>query len=410
MLIIVFLFTGMSKNIFPSSGWPLYRFICMPNGYKDGPRLFTKVPKVPFALLRSRGHESVIYLDDGYLQGLTYALCLTNIQDTVSLLTSLGFFISPKSVLQPTQELTYLGFVLNSVSMSITLTEKRKDKLWSLTDSLLAQPTQSIRKVAGLIGTIIAALPGGLHGQLHYRRLERDKNRALSHACGNYNKHMTLSPQALTDIGWWHAHVLSASSFIRAPEYSISLYTDASLDGWGATDSHSTVGGAWDPDAPPAHINVLELMALPSLCATARDVHIRICMDNSTAVSYVNKMGGSQSADCDGLAVELWSWAVPRNVWLSAVFIPGKDNLVADYYSRYTKENTEWQLNPGIFDKLCQVLLSPTIDLFASPYNHHLPVYVSWHFDPSAYATDAFSLTWTNFLFYAFPPSLLLAW
>ena len=154
----------------------LYRFICMPNGFTDGPRIFMKVLKVPFSLLRSRGHESVIYLDDGYLQGLTYALCLANIQDTVSLLTSLGFFISPKSVLQPTQELTYLGFVLNSVSMSVTLTEKRKEKLWSLTDSLLAQPTQSIRKVAGLIGTIIAASPGVLHGQLHYRRLERDKN------------------------------------------------------------------------------------------------------------------------------------------------------------------------------------------------------------------------------------------
>ena len=38
----------------------LYRFICMPNGYKDGPQLFTKVLKVPFALLRSRGHESVL--------------------------------------------------------------------------------------------------------------------------------------------------------------------------------------------------------------------------------------------------------------------------------------------------------------------------------------------------------------
>ena len=65
-------------------------------------------------------------------------------------------------------------------------------------------------------------------------------------------------------------------------------------------------------------------------------------------------------------------------------------------------------MNPGIFEILCQVLLLPTIDLFASPYNNQLPVYVSWHFDPSAYATDAFSITWTNLLFYAFPPFSLI--
>ena len=126
----------MTKKYF-SLFWDgnLYRFICMPNGYTDGPRTFTKVLKVPFALL-GRGHESVIYLDDGYLQGLTYALCLSNIQETVSLWTSLGFFISPKSVLLPTQELTYLGFLLNSVSMYIALTAKRKDKIWSLADSV----------------------------------------------------------------------------------------------------------------------------------------------------------------------------------------------------------------------------------------------------------------------------------
>ena len=43
-----------------------YQFICLPNGYKDGPRVFTKVLKAPFAYLRRHGHASVIYLDDGY--------------------------------------------------------------------------------------------------------------------------------------------------------------------------------------------------------------------------------------------------------------------------------------------------------------------------------------------------------
>ena len=49
-----------------------YRFLCLPNGYKDGPRVFTKVLKAPFAYLRSHVHASVIYPMTG-----TYKLPLT---------------------------------------------------------------------------------------------------------------------------------------------------------------------------------------------------------------------------------------------------------------------------------------------------------------------------------------------
>ena len=90
------------------------RFLCLPNGYKDDPRFFTKVLKAPFAYLRSHGHASVIYLDDGYLQASTYEECWRNIQCTISLLTTLGFFISEKSVLSPAKQLIFLGFVLDS--------------------------------------------------------------------------------------------------------------------------------------------------------------------------------------------------------------------------------------------------------------------------------------------------------
>ena len=198
----------------------LYRFVCMPNGYTDGPRVFTKVLKAPFGTLRSQGNESVIYLDDGYLQGITYDLCLSNIHDTISLLKSLGFFISEKSVLHPTQELTYLGFILNSKSMTITFTDKRKEKIWLLTCSMLDNPIQCFRKVAGLIGMIIAALPGVMYGQMHYRRL----NLALSIRKGNYNKNMTLSCKALKDIKWWQLHVHNATSLFFHPPESFQIH------------------------------------------------------------------------------------------------------------------------------------------------------------------------------------------
>ena len=50
-----------------------------------------------------------------------------NIRATVALLRELGFTIHPeKSVLVPTQQIIFLGFVIDSVKMTIAPTEERK--------------------------------------------------------------------------------------------------------------------------------------------------------------------------------------------------------------------------------------------------------------------------------------------
>ena len=104
-----------------------YEFSSMPNGYSDAMRVFAKVLKPAFSYLREIGYLSVVYVDDSYLQGETFEECLQNITETVKLLQSLGFTINPeKSVVKPTQKLTFLGFVLNSKIMTLTLADVKK--------------------------------------------------------------------------------------------------------------------------------------------------------------------------------------------------------------------------------------------------------------------------------------------
>ena len=38
-------------------------------------------------------------------------------------------------------------------------------------------------------------------------------------------------------------------------------------------------------------------------------------IDNTTAVTYVNKMGGTQSHACNEIAQNIWQWAITRNTW-----------------------------------------------------------------------------------------------
>ena len=155
-----------------------YHYLRLPNGYAQAPLIFTKLLRLPFAYLRSQGHLSVVYMDD--LQGDSISLCQSNISNTVSLLHGLGFNINrKKSVLTPTQSLEFLGFILNSVNMTITLPTRRKSNIEEVCTKLLMKTSLKIRFVSSAIGMIIAAVPAVKHGALHYRTMEADKNSTL---------------------------------------------------------------------------------------------------------------------------------------------------------------------------------------------------------------------------------------
>ena len=90
----------------------LLQFKCMSNGYGPAISVFTKISKVPFGHWRNLGYNSVVYVDDSYLQGDTYQACLDNISDTIKLLRELGFVIqTEKSTLTPSQT---IGFIISS--------------------------------------------------------------------------------------------------------------------------------------------------------------------------------------------------------------------------------------------------------------------------------------------------------
>ena len=127
----------------------------MPNGNSEAMRVFTKLLKPPSSILRSHGYISVVFADGSYHQGHTFSTCKDNISATVDLLQSLSFIIHPgKSVLVPTQEIEFLGFVLNSLEMKIKLTDCKSVKITSKIKKLLYEEKQTIRDLASVIWII----------------------------------------------------------------------------------------------------------------------------------------------------------------------------------------------------------------------------------------------------------------
>ena len=94
----------------------LFQFTCLPNGLSCAPRLYTKILKPVYAIIRKEGHLNVGYTDDSYLQGDTIHECQTNITDTCCLFKELGFIKHlVRSVLRPVQTPVLLGFQYDGV-------------------------------------------------------------------------------------------------------------------------------------------------------------------------------------------------------------------------------------------------------------------------------------------------------
>lgn len=171
------------------------------------------------------------------------------------------------------------------------------------------------------------------------------------------------------------------------------------------------INGFWSPTEVKLHINILELKAvfngLTYFAKNAAKGNILLRVDNTTAISYINKMGGFKSYKLNKIAKVIWEWCEKRKIFIFASYITSLDNKEADFESRRLSHDCEYSLGDLAFRKIVKNLDEPNIDLFASIHNSKYKTYVSWKKDPRAVAIDAFTIQW-KFFFYAFPPFCLI--
>ena len=393
-------------------GGLVYKYLVLPMGFRDSPRIFCKILKPVLAFLHRKGHISSVYIDDFYLQGRTFEECFNNVETTLELLKSLGFEISDKSSLQPSKTMIHLGFLLDSHQMRISLSEEKRERIRQLIQTALKAEFLNIKELATIIGTLVASFPAVEYGPLFYRQLELFKIHSLK-MFKNYKKNVVLDNACKKELDWWLKEGLYCGNVISHGNPDYTIQTDSSSYAWGAILLNTLIStqGLWKEEEQNLHINALELKAVllgvKALCTGMHHCHIQVQIDNQTAVTYINNMGGTHSRICNDIAFDLLRWCKNNNIWISACHIPGKSNVRADELSRKINDDIEWMLDTDIFQEICQILGKPEIDLFASRINHQLPKYISFLPDSEAFAIDAFSHKWDMFA-YIFPPFNLI--
>ena len=227
---------------------------------------------------------------------------------------------------------------------------------------------------------------------------------------------ISINGMIRSHLQWWINPIrFETGTSIHPPDPEFFLYMDARHYGWGAHLEPTTLSfhGHWTENQSQLHINMLEMMAIRLALKQAKTfIHhscIMISTDNTTVVSDINKQGGTHSPN---LCVEVWkilNWCLEQDIVIRVRHIPGKFNILADRLSRLDKPiKTEWALDQTVANSVLQMLNFPNVDLFATRFNHRLPLYVSPVQDYKALAIDALFMDWNHLHAYAFPPFILI--
>ena len=392
-----------------------YQFKALPFGLGTSPYVFSRVVKAIGAFAHSRGLSLIQYLDDWNLSCRTQGDCKLWTLWLLDITKALGLIVNiPKSDLDPAQLVQFVGIVFDLILGMASPAQHRIDKFLELTRQFLQkqpQTAESWQRILGHMNSLEQLVP---RGRLHMRPLQYHLRQ---HWVQKQDDPDCLIPWAETcrsSLQWWMDETnLTQGTSIQTSLPELTLFTDASLVGWGAHLDNLQAQGTWSSSQSLLHINNLELLAvilaLQEFQSTVQNKHVLLMTDNTTVIGNVKNQGGTHSWELYQLTIQLFQWLDQHQVTLTPRHIPGHLNVIADRLSRsHQVIHTEWSLAPAVTQTIWKVWGQPHVDMFATRENYKLPTFVSPLPDEMAWKQDALSFSWENLWLYAFPPIPLL--
>ncbi|XP_072165932.1 uncharacterized protein [Diadema setosum] len=210
-----------------------YRYRALPFGLKPAPRVFTRLVSEVAAYLR--GLCLFCYLDDWLLVANSEHLLAAQVLILVQTVQALGFIINwDKSELSPTHTPIFLGAEIDMRNQLARPSPDRIQKIRLAAATLRRTRRTSARKFlqfVGYLASLVDVLPDCRlfmrpfqHHLLRHYRPSRDPLSSQTPIPGG----ITLLLARWTDFSF-----LSQGKPLRVPQPSVTVTTDASLQGWG---------------------------------------------------------------------------------------------------------------------------------------------------------------------------------
>ena len=384
------------------------RVLCF--GLTTTPQVFTRLMAPISAILHRYGIRMLQYLDDWLILTESRTTCLQARDRLLQVCEELGLqVIFRKSSLIPSQDMTYLGMQIQSVSFIAIPTETRVENLLKIIEEFLSSlgpPAALWRRLLGHLSSLTLLVKDGL---LRMRSLQIRRLRSKWDFRDDLLR-IPWDPLCQEDLLWWSWAIQKREGGdLSLPVPDLSFYSDASDVGWGAIVGENQVSGVWTPSQRELSINLREMMAvqkgLLDFGSLLRGKTIALFCDNVTTVAYLRRLGGTRSQVLFLKAREILLWVESMKITLLPQFIQGSLNTRADLLSRPNLViGSEWTLHQEVVQDLHQWLA--IIDLFATSLTARLPVFFVPAWGPKAAGVDAFLQPW-DYL-HAFPPIAII--
>ena len=274
-----------------------FRALCF--GLTTAPQVFTRVLAPLAKIVHLAGFQIILYLDDWLVVARTRTEVLKAKDFIMNLAQELGIIINlEKSSLEPKQVIDYLGMTIDSLRFWVSPVMKRSNSALKILGEFLSsewQPAKSWQSLLGHLSSLEKFIPGS---RLRMRPLQYHFNR-------NWDKTSQRSPipvpQELKPYLAWLSDPLRMAKGVSLQRKNpdLRLYSDASREGWGATIEGLHLSGKWSQTEKRSHINTLELraiwLALKEVLPLVKDKIVAVFGDNTTALAYIQKQGGTRS-------------------------------------------------------------------------------------------------------------------
>ena len=140
-----------------------YAYTCMPFGLATATQCLARVTKAITRYAALQGIRNVLYIDDGRIGALTRELCAQHLELVLSIWRRAGFVIAAEKTDTEdsiSQKKSYLGFVIDTKTMTVEASERKLTSVKHAIDSLLLHPGPApAKEVASVIGKMAALEP-----------------------------------------------------------------------------------------------------------------------------------------------------------------------------------------------------------------------------------------------------------
>ena len=172
-----------------------------------------------------RGYKViVVYLDDSLVNKATWKECQEVFECLLQLLKSLGFEISCKKSAPPTQQLVFLGILIDTIGQTLSLPQDKLVELQHVVKGFLQWHRACKRQLQSLTGKLNWACKV-VYGDRTFLRRTLDAMWTLASPAAKF----LFTPEFFADLTWWSQFlvVFNGRQLILDSAPVVDVQTDA---------------------------------------------------------------------------------------------------------------------------------------------------------------------------------------